>query len=67
MIIAKSVRTMIVGAGDAGKTVVRELQNNASINNYPVCMVDDDEQKLGTDFHGVNVVGNTSDNKVIIC
>ena len=61
MIIAKSVRTMIVGAGDAGKTVVRELQNNASINNYPVCMVDDDEQKLGTDFHGVNVVGNTSD------
>lgn len=57
----KTIRTLIVGAGDAGKTVVRELQNCQFINNLPICMVDDDDSKIGTNFHGVSVVGKTTD------
>lgn len=57
----KAIRTLIVGAGDAGKTVVRELQNCQFINNLPICMVDDDDSKIGTNFHGVSVVGKTTD------
>lgn len=59
--MTKDIRTMIIGAGDAGKTVVRELQNSKHINNYPVCMIDDDVKKIGSTFHGVDVLGDTGE------
>ncbi len=59
--MASKIRTLIVGAGDAGKTVTREMLHSAHINYDPVCMVDDDPAKQGTEFHGVPVVGTTED------
>ena len=35
-------RTLIVGAGDAGALVVREMQKNPQLNIIPVCFLDDD-------------------------
>ena len=56
-------RTMIVGAGQAGRMILREIRNaetdakNPSANLLPVCMVDDDVTKLHSRFMGVEVTG----------
>ncbi len=48
-------RTVIVGAGDAGETVVRELRRVG--HSVPVAFVDDDPAKRGRTIHGVPVRG----------
>ena len=48
---------MIVGAGDAGTTILRELQNTSKIERNVVCFIDDDPKKLNTTVMGVPVVG----------
>ncbi len=50
-------RLIIVGAGDAGEKVVREIQEHASINMNPVGFLDDDPNKRGRAIHGVPVLG----------
>lgn len=57
----KRVRVMIVGAGNAGATVIREIQNTDKIDYYPVCIVDDNEGKTGMFIGGVKVVGTTEE------
>jgi len=56
-----SRRTMIIGAGDAGATVLRELHRSGFSKNKVVCFVDDDNVKVGRMMHGVPVVGTTDD------
>lgn len=51
-------RIMIVGAGGAGETLVRDLQKNLSFQYEPVCFVDDDPLKNRAHIHGVPVMGN---------
>lgn len=53
-------RVLIVGAGDAGVMVVRELQRNRQLGLVPVGFVDDDPVKLGMHIHGIVVLGNLS-------
>jgi FlaA1/EpsC-like NDP-sugar epimerase len=65
-------RTMIIGAGNATKLLLNEIKNsakdaengvatsNASKIN-PVCLIDDDRQKIGKMFEGVLVAGSTTD------
>ena len=56
-------RTLIVGAGNAGRMILTEIHNaetdqkNPSFGLLPVCMVDDDPTKLHKRFMGVEVVG----------
>ena len=52
---------MIVGAGDAGALVVREMQKNATLRLIPVCFLDDDKDKQKQQIHGVPVVGTIND------
>jgi FlaA1/EpsC-like NDP-sugar epimerase len=54
-------RALIIGAGDAGALVVREIQKNPQLNLNPICFLDDDEAKQKSQIHGVPVVG-TLDN-----
>jgi FlaA1/EpsC-like NDP-sugar epimerase len=54
-------RVLIVGAGDAGALVVREMQKNPQLRLKPVCFLDDDPDKLKQQIHGVPVVGTLSD------
>jgi FlaA1/EpsC-like NDP-sugar epimerase len=56
-----SRRLLIVGAGDAGALVVRELQKNPQMNSNPVGFLDDNPSKLKQQIHGVPVVGLVSD------
>jgi FlaA1/EpsC-like NDP-sugar epimerase len=50
---------MIVGAGDGGRLVLREILRNPSLGLQPVGFVDDDPRKRGLRIEGVRVRGNT--------
>lgn len=57
----RSRRALVVGAGDAGALVVREMQKSQPLNLSPVCLLDDDPAKQGQQVHGVPVVGTLHD------
>jgi FlaA1/EpsC-like NDP-sugar epimerase len=57
----RSRRVLVVGAGDAGALVVREMQKNPALPLKPVCFLDDDESKQKQQIHGIPVVGTLSD------
>jgi len=50
-------RVLIVGAGNTGQLVAREMRQNREWNYRPVCFVDDDARKKGMRIHGVPVMG----------
>ena len=54
-------RALIIGAGDAGALVVRELQKNPDLNLTPIGFLDDNPAKLKQQIHGVPVVGTLAD------
>ncbi|MBK5107721.1 MAG: polysaccharide biosynthesis protein [Anaerolineales bacterium] len=57
----RTKRILIVGAGDAGALVVREMQKNPQLNLHPVCFVDDDQSKQKQRVHDVPVEGTLDD------
>lgn len=57
----KSKRALIIGAGDAGALVVRELQRTSQLNLIPIGFLDDDPAKQQHVIHGVTVIGTVSD------
>lgn len=57
----RSRRVLVVGAGDAGALVVREMQKNPQLNLMPVGFVDDDLSKQKQTIHGVQVLGTLND------
>jgi FlaA1/EpsC-like NDP-sugar epimerase len=57
----RSRRVLVVGAGDAGALVVREMQKNPALPLKPICFLDDDEEKQKQQIHGIPVVGTLSD------
>ena len=66
----KGKRTMVIGGGQACKTILKEIYN-AKNSPYsedkqvtaidPVCIIDDDRTKVGTEIEGVEVVGTTAE------
>lgn len=64
-------RTLIVGAGKAGKMILTEIQNskydddNPSKDLLPIGFVDDDNSKLHTEIRGVPVLGPCQEIKKI--
>jgi FlaA1/EpsC-like NDP-sugar epimerase len=52
---------LIVGAGDAGEMIERELGRNPQLNLRPVGFVDDDVLKHKMEIHGVPVLGGLAD------
>jgi len=57
----KLKQALIVGAGDAGALVLREIQKNPQLYVNPVGFVDDDPQKKNMSIYGVKVLGNISE------
>jgi len=51
--------TLIVGAGEAGSAIVRELQRNPHLDYKPVGFLDDNSSKKGIKIHGIKVLGST--------
>ncbi|MGM0836079.1 MAG: polysaccharide biosynthesis protein [Bacillota bacterium] len=54
-------RTLIVGAGAAGRMVARQLLNNPASELQPVAFIDDDAKKKNLDILGIPVVGSRQD------
>lgn len=59
-------RVLIVGAGEAGSMIVREIRNNPKLNLKPVAYVDDDVSKTGRNILGLPVVGTTENISEIV-
>jgi len=57
----ESKRVLVVGAGDAGAMIVREMQNSARVRLELVGFVDDDWKKHGMSILGVPVLGSRKD------
>lgn len=49
---------MIIGAGDAGRNLIREIHNSHYINKKVCCVIDDDRSKRNQFISGVRVVGD---------
>ncbi|MFL5928633.1 MAG: nucleoside-diphosphate sugar epimerase/dehydratase, partial [Gaiellaceae bacterium] len=60
-LVARGKEVLIVGAGDAGQLIVREMQRNRQLLYTPIGFVDDDPRKRGDRIHGVRVLGTTAD------
>ncbi len=50
-------RLLIIGAGDAGEKMLREIHDNPRLNYEVVGFLDDDSNKKGMRIHGVPVLG----------
>lgn len=60
---AKEVKTIVIGAGDAGNLLLRELRQNDSLNYKIVGFIDDFKKDLM--IGGYPILGTTEDLKVI--
>jgi UDP-GlcNAc:undecaprenyl-phosphate GlcNAc-1-phosphate transferase len=54
-------RILIVGAGDTGEMVLREIKRNKNLKFKPIGFIDDDITKLGRKIHGIPVLGTRDD------
>ncbi len=59
-------RVLIVGAGEAAESILREIIKNGELNYRPVGLVDDDRQKIGSTLHGVKVLGPSESIKKLV-
>ncbi|MCQ2480273.1 MAG: polysaccharide biosynthesis protein, partial [Clostridia bacterium] len=57
----KTERIMIVGAGDMGMIIIKELEAGNYRKGRPIVAVDDNPLKLGQNIRGVPVKGNCND------
>ncbi len=51
-------KVLIIGAGDAGEKILREIFENNQLHYRVIGFIDDDPQKKGRSIHGVPVLGN---------
>lgn len=59
--LSQARRVLIVGAGDAGALVVREMQKNPQLNQVPIGFLDDNPSKQRQQIYGVPVLGTMND------
>lgn len=57
-LLKKQQRVMIVGAGEAGMALLREIQNSEQLNYKVCCFVDGDKNKQGKYLRGVPIAGD---------
>ena len=60
-LVARGKEVLVVGAGDAGQLVIRELQRNRQLGYTPIGLIDDDPRKKNLRIHGVRVLGTTEE------
>ena len=60
-LVARGKEALIVGAGDAGQLIIKEMLKNRALGYTPIGLVDDDRRKSNLRLHGVRVLGTTAD------
>jgi FlaA1/EpsC-like NDP-sugar epimerase len=59
--LPSTMRTLVIGAGEAGLALARDLQRVSSFGLFPIGYLDDDPVKLGRKFRGKRVLGTLAD------
>ncbi|MGL6279654.1 MAG: SDR family NAD(P)-dependent oxidoreductase, partial [Gaiella sp.] len=65
-VVARGKEVVVVGAGDAGQLIVKELLRSPSLGMTPIGLVDDDPRKKNLRLHGVRVLGTLDDLEAIV-
>jgi FlaA1/EpsC-like NDP-sugar epimerase len=60
-LVARGKEVLVVGAGEAARDTIREMQRNPRLDYTPIGLVDDDPRKKNIRIHGVRVLGSTRD------
>ncbi|NCC43010.1 MAG: polysaccharide biosynthesis protein [Clostridia bacterium] len=55
--LEEPVLIMVIGAGDAGLAIIKEMQTSYHLNSRVVCVIDDSIMKKGSRIMGVPIVG----------
>lgn len=58
---AEGKRVLVVGAGEAGATIIKEMQLHLELGLTPVVAIDDNAVKQGMHLYGVPIMGNRND------
>jgi FlaA1/EpsC-like NDP-sugar epimerase len=59
-------RVLIIGGGEAGAIIIKELREKKELNSIPVAVIDDDYAKRGKVLDGVSISGSRSDINEIV-
>lgn len=51
-------RVMLIGAGNAGQMILRDMGKASEVKDRVVCIIDDDPNKLNRYLNGIPIVGN---------
>jgi FlaA1/EpsC-like NDP-sugar epimerase len=60
-VVARGKEVLVVGAGDAGRLIVQEMQRSRMLRYTPIGFVDDDPRKRNTRIMGVRVLGTLAE------
>jgi FlaA1/EpsC-like NDP-sugar epimerase len=60
-LVARGKEVLVVGAGDAGDTVIKEMRRSRFVSATPIGLIDDDPRKKNFRLQGVRVLGTTDD------
>jgi FlaA1/EpsC-like NDP-sugar epimerase len=60
-VVARGKEVIVVGAGDAGRLIVQEMQRSRMLSATPIGFVDDDRSKRNSRIQGVRVLGTTDE------
>ncbi|NUN87956.1 nucleoside-diphosphate sugar epimerase/dehydratase [Coprococcus comes] len=52
-----SRNTIVIGAGEAGNMIIKELKSSRYLNQRVVCVIDDNPSKKGKYIHGIRIIG----------
>ncbi|MDD4835334.1 MAG: nucleoside-diphosphate sugar epimerase/dehydratase [Lutispora sp.] len=56
-------RVLVIGGGQAGSMVIKEMKENPDMKYLPVAVIDDDKRKYHSSIHGIPVEGGR--NKIL--
>ncbi len=63
---ARLTKVLIIGAGQAGEKILREVMDNYTLHYDVVGFIDDDPGKQGRTIHGIRVLGNVESLPLIL-
>lgn len=62
----QQIAILLIGAGNAGEKILREMNENPSLNYHVVGFIDDNPNKRGRSIHGIPVLGRVNELKEIV-
>ncbi|HAG44941.1 MAG TPA: nucleoside-diphosphate sugar epimerase, partial [Clostridium sp.] len=55
------INVLVIGAGDAGALIIKEIKKHADLNYNIIGFIDDDSEKKGKRINGIKILGGRKD------